>query len=186
MRFVNVFKFKYIGSIFAADAREDYDIDSRIVKVQIRCGQLRNIFNSPDLTQKIKVRLHVADVYSLLTYGVESWTLTKRTMRKLNGENIIMLARITGKSFREEASPLTCTFDLVRSIRLRRFRWLGHILRAGEDRLIYQALSCQFNTDKQGNLFCDAPPHQSMYHLKLIAMDKKHWRSLESSIPGDT
>ena len=40
-----------------------------------------------------------------------------------------MLARISGKSFREEeeASAATTSFNLVRSIRLRRFRWLGHM-----------------------------------------------------------
>ena len=47
----NVFKFKYLGSIFAADGLQEYDIQSRIAQVMSRCGQLRQIFDSPHLAR---------------------------------------------------------------------------------------------------------------------------------------
>ena len=34
----------------------------------------------------------------------------------------------------------TGSFNLVKKIRRRRFRWLGHLLRAGDQRMTYQAL----------------------------------------------
>ena len=125
----NVFKFKYLGTIFAADGKHCYDIEARIAKAQVRCGQLRNIFNSPNLSTSIKLRLYIASVCSLLTYGSEIWTLNEQVMRKLRGVNSRLLSHITGRSYRDEARPSTTSFDLVRSIRIRRFRWLGHILR---------------------------------------------------------
>ena len=48
-------------------------------------------------------------------------------IRKVNGFNSRCLRNITGRSYRDEA--VTPTYDLVRSVRQRRMRWLGHILR---------------------------------------------------------
>ena len=54
-------------------------------------------------------------------------------IQRLNNANRLMLSRITGKHFQNEVSPYTSTsFNLVRSIRRRRLKWLGQILRKGE------------------------------------------------------
>jgi hypothetical protein len=55
----NVFKFTYLGTVFAADGLHDYDIASRIARAQTRCGQLRNILHSEDLNVKIKTGSHL-------------------------------------------------------------------------------------------------------------------------------
>ena len=86
----NVFKFKYLGTILAADGRDDYDISNRITKAQIRCGQLRNMFQAEHLSTQLKVRLYIAAVGSLLTYGSETWDLNRKVQRKLNGANSLM------------------------------------------------------------------------------------------------
>ena len=117
-----------------------------------------------------------------MTYGCETWDLTKKVRRQINGANSIMLARITGKSFREEAGARTTSFDLVRSIRQRRMRWLGHILRGGEHRLIHQAVVEQANMANPGSLLMDAPPHTSLHELRLIAADRVNWRLLVMNI----
>jgi len=81
----NVFKFKYLDSLFAADGSEDFDVNSRIVMAQQRCGQLRPLFDSDDLGPVLKVRLYVTAVLSLLTYGCETWLLTDKTIKDLTG-----------------------------------------------------------------------------------------------------
>ena len=179
----NVFKFKYLGTLlFVADGRDDYDIKARITKAQLRCRQLRNMLHSDHLSVQINVRLYIAAVGSLMTYGAETWDLNAKTRRKLNGANSLMLASFTGKSIREEARPESTSYNLVHHIRVRRFRWLGHILREGQGRLVYEAVKLQRENGKEGNLLMDAPPHQSLYHLQLIAEDKTYWRSLERNI----
>ena len=76
----------------------------------------------------------------------------------MNGANSRMVARITGRDIATEARPATSSFDLVKKIRQRRLRWLGHLLRAGNDRLTYHALQSQINLQQRaGNLFIDAP-----------------------------
>ena len=72
---------------------------------------------------------------------------------------------ITGKSIRDEARACTTTFNLVRNIRRRRLKWLGKILRNGEDKLTYNAILDQHSMDRPVNLLMDAPPHSSVTEL---------------------
>ena len=111
-------------NVFAGDGEQGYDIKARLARAKTRCGQLHNIFDSAHLSLKLKIRLYVTAVCSLITYGCETWDLTEKVMRQINGANSIMLVRITVKHFREEANALTTSFDLVLSIRRRRMKWV--------------------------------------------------------------
>ena len=87
-----------------------------------------------------------------------------------------MVARITGRSVAQEARPATCTLNLVEKIRQRRLRWLGHLLRAGENRLTYCALQAQFQMQRcAGNLLMDAPPFEQLQELSDLAKDRCKW-----------
>ena len=69
-----------------------------------------------------------------------------------------MLARFTGKWIPQEARSITCSFDLVHNIRVRRFKLLGHILREGPSSLMYQAVEERRRLALPGNILMDAPP----------------------------
>ena len=140
--------------------------------------QLRHVFDSKHTSLKVKLRLYEAAVCWLLTYGCETWDLDAVTIRRINGANSTMLARITGRSIPTEARPLTTSYDLVKKIRERRLRWLGHIIRAGPESIMYQALITQHSMGRSDNLLMDAPPHNSIDDLRVIANDRKVWRAL--------
>ena len=178
----NVFKFKYLGSIQAADSLQKYDVDARIAMAFSRCGDLRHMFDSPKLSLNLKLRLYEASVCSLLTYGCETWDLNETTCKRINGANSVMLARITGASIPSEARAGTTHLNLVRKIRIRRHKWLGHILRAGEDSLMFHALKVQADLNLQGNLLMDAPCFNRVEDLIPFAMDRASWRSLAHDI----
>ena len=148
----NVFKFKYLGSLFAADVKQCYDIQARVAKAMSRCGQLRQLFDSPYLNQNIKLRLYKASVCSLLTYGCESWSLTNKVMRTLNGANSQMLSRVTGKSVQQEARADTTSYDLLKHIRRMRLNWLGQILRSNSDSIVAQSVKVQMEMNSPGNI----------------------------------
>ena len=93
----NVPIFKYLGSLFPANGAQSNDIDSRIDQAFSRCGELHSVFNSQSLDVTLKLRLYEAAVCSILTYGCETWTLSDKVMRKLNGVNSRMVARIAGR-----------------------------------------------------------------------------------------
>ena len=178
----NVFRFSYLGTIFAANGLQSYDVDARVAMAMSRCGKLRHILDSPHIPLKAKLRLYEAAVCSLLTYGCETWNLDAHTIRRLNGANSTMLARFTGQSIPAEARPTTTSFNLIKKIRERRFRWLGHIVRAGPSSIMYQALATQYSMGHMGNLLMDAPPHQSIDDLRPIASDRGRWKALARSL----
>ena len=96
------------------------------------CGKLSHIFDSTSLSLhlNLKLRLYQAAVCSLIMYACETWHLDTKTMRNLNGANITMLSRFTGKSIPQEARPTTTSHDLVRCIRKVRYKYLVNTLRS--------------------------------------------------------
>ena len=140
-----------------------------------RCGQLRKVLCSPHLALKTKLKLYGSAVISLLTYGCESWDLSKKATRQIVGANSRMLAWFTGKTIPQEARPSTTSFNVLLRIRRQRLKWVGHLLRAGPAHLSYQALRAQIALGKEGNLLQDAPPFDTMQELQYYAMDRAAW-----------
>ena len=178
----NVFRFRYLGTIFAANASQKFDLDSRIAMAMARCGRLRPVFDSKVITLRLKLRLYEAAVCSLMTYGCETWDINVETQKRINGANSVMLARITGKSIPQEARPATTSLNLIRRIRMRRHRWVGHILRLGQKSIVYQALKVQSLMMVEGNLLMDVPPFNNFEDLARQAMDRARWRELTHAI----
>ena len=77
---------------------------------------------------------------------------------------------------REEASRYTRTVDMVRIIRARRLKWLGHILRMGPERLIHQAVRFMSDHRRAGDLLMDVPRRYSWEELKELAANRDYWR----------
>ena len=136
----------------------------------------------------MKLRLYIAAVTSILSYGGETWTFSAKVLRQLNGANSLMLARITGNSIPQEARPSTTSFDLNLHIRRRRFKWLGTILRDKQrnldkpDRLVYTLIKEQHTNPTFGDLLTDAPPHESLEEIRMFVINKSHWGLLASKI----
>ena len=124
----NNWQFKYLGALFEAGGSHLPDVSRRIAMARQRFGKMRHIWTCKVLHLRLRLRLYIASVCSILTYGSEAWNLTAEVRRKINGANSQMLSVITGKTQREEASETTCSFNLVRAVRARRLQWLGHIL----------------------------------------------------------
>ena len=149
-----------------------------------RSRRLDYLWHDNRLPRSLKLRLYAASVCSTLTHGSEAWILTPRTLATLNGFNSRQLHRITGRSYREEAT--TPSYDLLTAVRTRRHQWLGHILRMPANRLVRRAvlaLGQQAGPPYQpGSILMDAP--FPLDELVLRAADRRGWardtRSLSS------
>ena len=86
-----------------------------------------------------------------------------------------MLAHITGHSQRTEATSATTTFNLVKWIRARRLKWVGHILRMDDERLIKQTLHYIFHNPQDGDILMDVRATDCQ-HLLRQASDRDAWR----------
>ena len=146
------------------------------------CGQLRHVFDSPLMGIRLKLRLYIVAVCSLMTYGCEAWTLSEKVMRQLNGANSQMLSRITGQTVRQEARSCTTSHDILKHIRTMRMKYLGSILRGDPNSLTYCAVRLQYDMGTPGNLLMDAPPHENWTDLVVMTHDTAFWKKEQTRL----
>ena len=173
----NCHRFDYLGVTFQVDGSHIPDVKRRVAMARQRAGKLRHIWSATELSLDLKMRLYRSACCSILTYGSEAWTLDPTTCKIINGANAAMVSHITQRSIQEEATTGTRTFDLLRWIRARRLRWVGHILRMRDDRLIKQALHTIYDNRKEGDILMDIPDTKDWQDLQAIASHRKGWRA---------
>ena len=160
----------------AGNGDERADVDHRMNIAQSRFSGMWNIWSDHRLLTQAKVNLYAQAVGSTFTHGSEAWTLNQPVMRSVNGFNSRCLHHITGRSYRDEAT--TPRFNLPLTIRRRRMRWLGHILRMPDSRLVRRAvvgLAANGPPYPPGSLLmdCNGPLHT----LIATAADRVAWNS---------
>ena len=110
------------------------DFDVRKALAWSSCHKLQKIWKS-SLSRKMKVRLFIATVESVLLYGSEAWTINKSLEKKIDGCYTRMLRMCLGVSWKQkltneqlyqELSKITC------KIAERRMKLAGHCIRHPE------------------------------------------------------
>ena len=103
------------------------------------------------MTNKIKRSFFQAMVVSILLYGCTTWTLTKRTKKKLDGNYTRMMRAILNKSSRQRSSKQQLYGHLppiTKTILVKRTRFAGHCGKSW-DELISDMLGGPLHTDVQ-------------------------------------
>ena len=131
-------KFTYLGSSVSSTEK---DIDTRLTKAWIANDRQSIIWKS-DLTNKMKRSFFQAAVISILLYGCTTWTLTKRLVKKLDGNYTRMLRAVLNKSWRQHPTRHQLYGHLppiTKNIEARRTRYAGQCWR-NRDELISNVL----------------------------------------------
>ena len=115
----NCWRFPYLGVIFEAGGGQLTDVQRRIMLATARFGKMRHVWKAKALHLRLRMRLYIASVCSILTYGSEAWCLDRDICRKINGANSRMVSIITGRTQHEETKEGSRSFDLIRTIRAR-------------------------------------------------------------------
>jgi len=95
------------------------------------------------ISKNIKIKIYRAIILPVVLYGCETWSLTLRGENRLRVFENRMLRRIFGprrdevtgerrKIHKEELNDLYCPPNIVRVIKSRRMRWVGHVAHMGE------------------------------------------------------
>jgi hypothetical protein len=102
------------------------------------------LLKNKTINRRTKMKLYKTLIRPIATYGSEVWTLTKenelilqiferKIIRKIYGPIKMNEERKTRTN--EELENILENENIVRFIKAQRLRWLGHVLRMGEDRL---------------------------------------------------
>ena len=123
--------FKYLGS-WMGSTEKDFEI--RKALAWSSCHKLKKIWNSR-LSRRIKVRLFIATVESVLLYGSAAWTVTKTLEKKINGCYTRMLRMALNISWRQKLTNEQLYQELPQvtsKIASRRLKLAGHCIRHPE------------------------------------------------------
>ena len=175
----NVYSFEYLGARMQCD---DADVRHCMAIAQTTFGSLFSIWTDHRLSRALKLRTYQIAMSSTLTHASEAWTLTEPVMRSVNGFNSRCLHIITGQDYRVTAGAPE--YDLLLAIRQRRLRYLGHILRMPESRVVRRALVALVKGGTvypKGSLFMDCQTME-MHQLVALAQRRGAWNALAKQL----
>ena len=103
------------------------------------------------LSKNLKIKIYRTIILPVVLYGCETWSLTLREERKLRVFENMVLRRIFGPRRNEvtgewrilrneELNDLYSSPNIVRVIKSRRMRWVGHVARMAEEMGLYRFL----------------------------------------------
>ena len=179
----NTYVFPYLGVRYCGDGNTQHNLDTRKAQAFTRFYQLLDLWKDPDVNVSLKLNLYRSLVISKFIYGHEAWLLDAKTLQFVNGFNSKCLSFISGRSIREEA--VNPSFDLCQHLRAARLRLLGHILRMDTDEPVRQVITSRGTNHRTGDLFMDAPIHESIDELTALAFDKHQWRLYVMALAGE-
>ena len=124
--------YKYLGS-HILNSEKDFNI--RKGMAWSACNKMDKLWKS-SLSRKIKIRLFRVTIEPILLYGSETWTLSARQHRRLDGCYTRLLRRVLNLSWKSHPSLNDIYGDLPRIsslIRKRRVQFAGHCARASDE-----------------------------------------------------
>jgi hypothetical protein len=149
------------------------------------------------------MRIYKTMILPVILYGCETWSLTLREEHKLRVFENKVLRRILGpmrvevtegwrKLHNKELRDLYSLPSIIRIIKLRRMRWVGHVALTGEKRNAYRLLVGK----PEGRRPLGKPGHMWMDNIKMdlleiswggvdwigLAQDKDKWRALVNAV----
>ena len=135
----------YLGSFISSSEK---DFNTRKGMAWSACNDMHKIWTS-QLPNKIKLQIFRATVEPILLYGSETWTLSKKLEKRLDGTYTRLLMRAQNLSWKRHPSISDIYGNLPRVsaiVRSRRVQFAGHCYRA-ESEVISSLLLWKSSSD---------------------------------------
>ena len=130
--------FIFVGSKITVDGDYSYEIKRRLLLGRKAMTNLERLLKSRDITLPTKVHLVKSMVFSIVTYGCESWTIKKTECRRIDAFElwcwrrllrVPWTARRSNQSILKEISPGCSLEGLMLKLKLQYF---GHLMRRAD------------------------------------------------------
>jgi len=134
--------FKYLGTILRHKKSIQEEIKSRLKSGNSCYHSVQNLLSSSLLSKNIKIKIYRTMILPVVVYGCETWSLTLQKERRQMVYEDKVLRRIFGhkrdevtgewrKLHNEELNDLNCSPNIVRVIKSRKMKGVGHVARTG-------------------------------------------------------
>ena len=178
--------YKYLGSFISSSEK---DFNARKGMAWSACNNLHKIWISK-LHVSIKIQLFKTLIVPILLYGCETWTLSKRMEKRLDGVYTRLLMRVKNLSWKLHPTKQVIYGDLppVSSIvRSKRAQFAGHCLRATSEIISSLVLWKPKSVGRRSRelSFVDTLKRDTNFNdqdLKTAMLDRECWREVVKSI----
>lgn len=133
-------EYKYLGVLITEEGNCQKEIRNRIIQTKQVTQKLNSLLWSNELRIQTKKRIYNTMVKSILTYGSETWEVTKRNKDRLLATEMDFLRRSCGVSrlqhIRNEEIRRRMDMEetIIEEIEKKRLLWYGHMRRMQPDR----------------------------------------------------
>lgn len=139
--FDKVNEFVYLGSLLTSNNELKDEINRRISIANRAYYALLPIIKSKIIARKTKLNIYKTLIRPIVTYGAETWTLTKSVSARLAVFERKVLRRILGAvkqgdNWRIRYNSELYEINLETYVKLTRLRWLGHVVRMDNNRRV--------------------------------------------------
>jgi hypothetical protein len=149
--FQNVSQFRYLGTTVTNQNLIQEEIKRTLNSGNACYHSAQNLLSSRLLSKNLKIRIYKTIILSVILYGCETRSLTLREENRLRVFENRVLRKIFGpkrdevtgewrKLHNEELRDLYSSPSIIRIIKSRRMRWVGHVSRMREKRNAYRLL----------------------------------------------
>ena len=174
----------YLGSYISSSEK---DFMTRKGKAWTACNALHKIWTS-NLSRDFKLQIFKAAIEPILLYGSETWTLSKRLEKRLDGTYTRLLMRVQNLSWRSHPTK-QLIYRNVPSVstivKARRVQFAGHCYRA-ENEVISSILLWKPSQRRGRSLSYPSVISRDTniieQDLGKVMLDREVWRSIVSSI----
>ena len=164
------------------------DIKVRKALAWSACHKLSKVWTS-SLKRRIKVRLFIATVESVLLYNSSTWTLTKQMEKSLDGVYTRMLRMALNISWKQHITNEDLYGDLPKisaKIAMHRLKLAGHCVRHPEEiasqLVLWQPVRGNPGRGRKPTDFIDVIKRDTeldnVEDIRRIMMDRTRWKEL--------
>ena len=179
--------FKYLGGWMISSER---DFEVRKALAWAACHKLSKIWNS-NIKRKIKERLFLSTVESILLYGSETWTMTKNMQKRLDWCYTRMLRMAYNVSWKDKLTNEQLYDGLPKvssKVASRRLKLAGHCVRHPEEEasklVLWEPSRGKKNVGRSAVSFIDTLRQDtgmnSTQELRTAMMDRSGWKKRAS------
>jgi hypothetical protein len=171
---------KYLGSLL--DTKKD--INRRKILAIAAYNQLKKILESRKVSKEVKIRLFRSHIESIFLYNCELWTTTKQLINEIDVFQRNMLRKIMEIQWQDRITnnqlyERTKVTPWSKTVKKRRLKWYGHLLRLPEETPARAAL-------REARRYVQKPRGgQKITWLKLIDKDLENINIKVAVVNGD-
>ena len=144
-------EFRYLVTTLTNQNSIQEEINNRLNSGNACYHLVQDLLSCSLLSKNLKIKTFRSIILPVVLYGCETWSLALREERRLRVFENRVLRRIFGpkrdevtgewrKLHNEELNDLYSSPNIVRVIKSRKIRWVGHMARMGERRDVYRVL----------------------------------------------